>query len=81
MTSRTGFSSLEVWIDVDVVLIVNDPDVAAIGHRLETVPAQELDSGSSVLPPSRLFLAFRQPPLDHLLRLQLLDLDVRRGKK
>lgn len=81
MTSRTGFFSLEVRVDVDIVLIVNDPEVTAEGHRLETVPAQEPDFGGSILPPPLLFLAFCQLPLDQLLPLQLLDLDVNTEKK
>lgn len=55
VASSTGFFSLEVWIDVDVVLVVDDPDVAAEGHRPETVPAQELDFGGRVAPPPLLF--------------------------
>lgn len=74
-----GFFSLEVRIDVDVVLVVDDSDVAAEGHRLETVPAQERDFGSSVAPPPLLFSAFCQLPLNHRVPLQLCDLNVRVG--
>lgn len=76
MASSIGFFSLEVRIDVDVVLVVDEPDVAAEGHRLETVPAQERDFGSSVAPPLLRFSAFCQLPLDYPIPLQLRDLDA-----
>lgn len=79
MASSTGFFSPEVRIDVDVVLVVDEPDVAAEGHRPETVPAQEPDFGSSVAQPLLGFSAFCQLPLDHPIPLQLRDLDVGGG--
>lgn len=40
---------LKVGVDVDIVSIVNKPDVTTRGHLPETVSTEELDAGGGVL--------------------------------
>lgn len=63
------------------MLVVNDSNVTAKGHGLETASAQKLDVWSSVAPFSLLCLAFCELYGDHRLPLKLRNLGAERGEK
>ena len=45
---KTRLYSLEIRVDVDIVAIVKELDVAAHGHRSEAVSTNDLNNGGAV---------------------------------